>query len=330
MTGTRSGPTRGGLVALVLLIGLLAGCQGDPDPRSQLEAALAATAADPFTFTVTAQADRAALEQLGGDVVATAGFLDEAGLSGARDPDGRFLVALSLGGDAPLLEAISAGEGALLLRTGLGEVLGLEDRDPRDALDPALDQLRVDAAGREALATSFAGGWVALTDVGDLGELLGATAEGQARSAPDEGEDAGAADGEAGGFGAVFDRVTVVGARDVGEVRRLAVEVRAAALLAPFGLGAADRAVPGTVDLRDGRLHEVRLVLSGGDLAGGPPADPETAEATEATDAGVLELVLRIVPADGDAPVVPRPEPGATLTAAQLFELVGRLQAGSG
>lgn len=321
MTEARSNPTRGRLGALVLLIGLLAGCQGDPDPRVQLEAAVVATAAVPFTFTVTAQADRAALEQLGGDVVATAGFLDEAGLSGARDPDGRLLVALSLGGDAPLLEAISDGEGALLLRTGLGEVLGLDGRDPREALDPTLEQLGVDAAGREALATSFAGGWVALTDVGDLGELLGATAE--AGSAPDErgGED------EEGGFGAVFDEVTVVGVRDVGEVRRLAVEVPAAALLAPFGLGAADRAVPGRVDLRDGRLHEVRLVLSGGDLAGEPTADPEP---TEATDAGVLELVLRIVPVGEDAPVVPRPEPGATLTGAQLFELVGRLQAASG
>lgn len=324
MRRLRSAPAVGRFAALVLLAGLLLGCQDDPDPRSQLEAAVVTTATQPFTFTVTAQGDRAALEQLGGDAVATAGFLAEAGLSGAREPDGRLLVALSIGGGAPLLEAISDGEGALLLRTGLGEVLGLEGRDPADALDPALEQLGVDAAGREALATSFAGGWVAVTDVGDLGELLGAGA----------GADTGAdADGE-GGLRAVFEGVTVVGARDVGEVRRLTVQVPADALLAPFGLRAAERAVPGTVDLRGGRIHEVRLELSTGDLTDGPPIDGEATdgEATddEATDAGVLELVLRIAPAEGDDPVVPRPEPAASLTAAELSDLVRRLQAASG
>lgn len=337
MTSVRSSPAVGRFAALVLLAGLLLGCQDDPDPRAQLEAAVATTATQPFTFTLTAQGDRAALEQLGGDAVATAGFLAEAGLSGAREPDGRLLVALSIGGGAPLLEAISDGEGALLLRTGLGEVLGLEGRDPSDVLDPALDQLGVDAAGREALATSFAGGWVALTDVDDLGELLGAT--GGAGTGADTGADP---DGE-GGLRAVFEDVTVGAARDVGEVRRLTVQVPANALLAPFGLGATERAVPGTVDLRGGRIHEVRLELSTGDLTGRPPTDDAATDdapdddgtdadttGDEAADAGVLELVLRIVPADGDDPVVPRPEPGATLTAAQLFDLVGRLQAASG
>lgn len=314
MTSVRSSGAVGRFAALVLLAGLLLGCQDDPDPMSQLEAAVVTTATQPFTFTVTAQGDRAALEQLGGDVVATAGFLAEAGLSGAREPDGRLLVVVSIGGGAPLLEAISDGEGALLLRTGLGEVLGLEGRDPREALDPALDQLGVDAAGREALATSFAGGWVAVTDAGDLGELLGATG----------GADTGADPAEEGGLRAVFEGVTVVDARDAGEVRRLTVQVPAEALLAPFGLRAAERAVPGTVDLRGGRIHEVRLELSTGDLAGEPRTDDDAA------DAGVLELILRIVPAEGDDPVVPRPEPGATLTAAQLFDLVGRLQAASG
>ncbi|WP_052664449.1 hypothetical protein [Nitriliruptor alkaliphilus] len=310
---------------LVVLLGLL-GCRAALDPQAELEAAVAATAASPFTFSLSAQADRAALDQLGGDAVEAAAFLDGAGLTGAREPDGRLQVAFTLGGDVPLLEAISQGDGeGLLLRTGLGELLGLERRDPAEALGPALEELGVDAAGREALATSFAGGWVALTDVGDLGELLGATTD-------DGGDPAPASEGLA----SLLEEVTVTGARDAGEVRRLDVEVRAAALLAVLGLGGidgglggidgglggSDRALPGTLDLRDGQVLEVRLELSGGDLgADGPGTSGASSEA-----AGVVELVLRISSADDGHAVVERPEPGASLTAGQLLDLVDRLQ----
>lgn len=295
--------------ALLVLLGL-AGCRAALDPQAELEAAVAATAATPFTFTLSAQADRAALDQLGGDAVEAAAFLDGAGLTGAREPDGRLQVAFTLGGDAPLLEAISQGDGeGLLLRTGLGELLGLEGRDPAEALGPALEELGVGAAGREALATSFAGGWVALTDVGDLGELLGATTDAGTEPAPD-------------GLASVLDEVTVTDARDAGEVRRLDVEVRASALLGPFGLGGTDGAVPGTVDLRDGQVLEVRLELSGGDLG----ADGSGAGGGGPDAAGVVELVLAITAADDGEAVVERPQPGASLTAEELLDLVQRLQ----
>lgn len=297
---------------MVAVAALLAGCRGAPDPRAELEDAVAATAAEPFTFALSAQADRAALDELGGDAVAAAAFLDGAGLSGARDPDGRLHVALTLGGDAPLLEAISDGGEGLLLRTGLGELLGLDGRDPGEALGPALDELGVSPAGRDALAASFAGGWVALTDVGDLGELLDTTTDAGSARAP----------------GALMDQVLVTGARDAGEVRRMDVEVAAGALLGPLGLGGGDQAVPGTVDLRDGRVLEVRLELSGGDLAG--HESDAAGSGAGSRGAGVVELVLRITPAGDTDAVVERPEPDASLTAAQLLDLVAQLQGASG
>jgi hypothetical protein len=305
-----------GVTLLALVVAVLGGCQRDEDPRAELEAAIAATAADPFTYAITAQADRAALDELGGDAVAAAAFPEGAGLSGARDPDGRLEVALSLGGGVPLLEVVVEDGERLLLRTGLGEQLGLEGRDPSEALDPALRELGVGEAGRDALATSFAGGWVALTDVDDLGELLGGATDADP-------------DADPGSVRSLLDEVAVTGARDAGEVRRLDVEVPAAALLGPLGLAGTDRVLPGTVDLRDGRLLEVRLELSGEDLAGvggsGGADDPATS-----ASAGVVELVLRIVTAEDAGALVPRPDPGASLTAAELFALVEVLQGGAG
>jgi hypothetical protein len=303
----------------------LVGCTGDRDPQAELADAVAATAEDPFAFRVSARADRAALEQLGDDdAVAAAAFLDGAGIDGARDPDGRLRVAVTLGGDAPLLEVITGEGDALLLRTGLGAVLGIEDRDPSDELEPALEQLGVGPAGRDALLTSFTGGWVVLTDVDDLGQLLGAATDGGER----EEDPTDLAD--------LLDAVTATAARDAGEVRRLDVEVATGALLSPLGLGGGeDRTVPGTVDLRDGRVLEVRLELTGSDLASDPADATDPPDATDASDgaddpadgAGVVELIVRIDPiTEGSA--VERPEPGATLTAAELFDLVERLQGG--
>jgi hypothetical protein len=126
----------------------------------------------------------------------------------------------------------------------------------------------------------------------------------------------------------VLDGVTILRADDVGEVRRLDVEVRTAPLLAPLGLEVEDRTVPGTIDLRDGRLFEARLELSSGDLGGLGGAPP--AAGTDGTDGGVIEVVLRVAPAEEGGPVVERPEPGAALTSAELFDLVERLQGVTG
>jgi hypothetical protein len=309
------------LVALLALVVVLAGCRADDDPRSELESALAATASEPFRFAVTAQADRAALEELGGDAVAAASFLDAAGVTGARDPDGWLQVAFTIGGDVPLIEVIVPGDDRLLLRTGLGDLLGLGGRDPDDALGPALTELGVDEEGRAALAISFRGGWIALTDVDSIGELVGAST-----GAVDDAD--GGSVGDTGGeplpadLGAVLDEVTILGVHDVGEIRRFDVEVRTAGLLGPLGIGARDRRVPGTIDLRDGRFHEARIELSGDDLGAG------TAPGVQ--DGGTVEVVVRVVAAEEGGPVVDRTEPGASLTSAELFTLVEQLQGVTG
>lgn len=318
------------LVALLALVSLLVGCRGEDDPRAELDAALAATASEPFRFAISAQADRAALDELGDDATAAASFLADAGVSGARDPDGWLQVGVSIGGDVPLLEVITPGDDRLLLRTGLGDLLGLDGRDPGEALEPALTELGVDEAGQAALAISFRGGWIALTDVGSLGELVaGAGAGGQA----DAGDAGGP--GEAVQFADLLEAVTVLGVHDVGEVRRFDVEVSTAVLLGALGVDAEDRRVPGTIDLRDGRLLEARLELTGGDLgavtgtgtAGGAAADEGAAADGGAVSGGSVEVVLRVATASGDGPVVERPEPGASLTSAELFALVEQLQA---
>ncbi len=306
------------VVVWLVLLALLAACTTERDPAQELADAVAATAEEPFSFAITARADRAALDQLGDDALAAASFLEEAGIDGARDPDGRLRVAVTLGGGAPLLEVIAESGDALLLRTGLGAVLGLEGRDPAEALEPALDRLGVGEAGRAALVTSFSGGWVALTDVDDLAELVGTAT----------GEDAGA---DIGSFelADLLAATRVLGARDAGEIRRLDVEIETDVLLERLGLGAggaaSSRTVPGTIDLRGGKVSEVRVELSGGDLSdvagasGAGETDPDEGAA------GVVELVLTIDPVtEGNA--VERPEPGAALTAAELADLVERLQ----
>jgi hypothetical protein len=318
-----TGPRVRGLVLVAFLLALLAGCQGDDDPRSELERALETTASESFRYQVTAEADRAALEQLGGDALETAAFLDGAGVAGGRDPDGWFQVGLSIGGDVPLLEVIVPGDDRLFLRTGLGDLLGLGARDPSEQLDPALEELGVDPESRRALTISFRGGWIALTDVSSLRELVDASEA----STPAEPAATPPADLEG-----LLDAVTILGVEDVGEVRRFEVEVATAPLLALLGIDGEERTVPGTVDVRDGRLLEARLVLSGGDLAAaaGPVRSGEAAAAEDDGADGAVEVVLRVGEPDRDGDVVERPEPGASVTSRQLFTLVEQLQSATG
>lgn len=312
-----------GLALVGVVVALLAGCRSDDDPRTELERALATTASESFRYQLSAEADRAALEQLGGDAAGAAAFLDGAGVTGGRDPDGWFQAALHLGGDVPLLEVIVPGDDRLLLRTGLGDLLGLGGRDPSEQLDPALEQLGVEPEARQALAVSFRGGWIALTDVSSLRELVDA-AEAPPSDVPDATPPADLAD--------LLDHVTIRGVNDVGEVRRLDVEVATAPLLAVLGIEGAARTVPGTVDLRDGRLLEARLTLSGGDLAAAtePPADTRGGEPADEEADGVVEVVLRVGEPDRGGDVVERPEPGASVTSQQLFTLVEQLRSVTG
>lgn len=297
MTGRRSSrPPRGrpALRALALVpVLLLAACEADP--ARELEDAVAATVAQPVAFDLTARADRAALDELGAGAADAAAFLEGFAVTGTRAGDGRTHLAVSIGGTAPLLEAIVVPDAALLLRTGLGELLGVEGADPERELGPALDELGVDPEGRDALVASFRGGWVAVTGLDDLGELLDADGRAGAGSVLD--------------LQALLAATRVTGARDAGEVRRLDVEV-AAAVFAPL-LGEPedpDEVLPGTVVLRDGVVLEVRLDLSPG------------------SDTGTVEVILTLSD-HGVEPDLEPPEPDATLSRAQLLDLLARLQA---
>lgn len=282
-------------LAVATTVAVLVGGCSEPDPATELRDAVRATEATSVTFTVAAVADRGALEALEGGAAEAAAFLEGAGLVGARDPDGALRLAVTLGGEQPLLEVVSVPDQPLLLRTGLPELLGVSTgADPAEQLEPALEALGVDEAGRRALAVSFAGGWLALRDVGDVDQAIAELLGGDDRpEAPPLSTD----------LATLFERVEVRGVRDAGDVRRFDVVVDTAAT----GGATGSAPVPGTVVTRDGLLQEVRVEL---------PGDAE---------AGVVELVLTLTPV-GSGTAVLRPEPDAELTAAQLLDLVEKLQ----
>lgn len=296
-TAARSGPRGRWLATLAALLVALAACTGEPDPRGELEAAVAATGEASVTFQATVVGDPAAVDRLDGGLADAVLLVEGGEVGGARDPDGALRVALGLGGSEPALEVVSLPGGPLLLRSGLAAALGVDDGDPRAQLDPALEALGVDEAGREALAVSFAGGWLELTDVDDLEGALAAVGEGGVEDP---------ADGPAEPFdlSALLDALTIGEVRDAGEVRRFEVTVDPTRL-GPLAAGVT-AARPGQVVLRDGLLQELRL---------------EVAD----TEAGPVELVVTLTPvAEGRA--VLRPEPDASVTAGQLRELVETLQ----
>jgi hypothetical protein len=317
-SGAPARACRGWTAAILALALGVTGCGAEPDPREELTDAVRATADTSVTFELGARVDGDALADGGERADEAARFLEEAALTGARDPDEALRVTVSIGAEAPLLEVVSDPSGALSLRTGLGSLLGVDDRDPSAQLDPLLTDLGVDAAGRRALAVSFAGGWVAVSDVDDLGSLLDTDVDD--RDA--EGADARADAGEGPTLERVLDAVTVLAARDAGDVRRLDVRVDGRVLAEAVGLVAADAGdpgadLPGTVVLRDGLLQEVRVTLSGDDVASTGGGDD---------GAGAIEVVLTVAPvAEGRAVLVP--DPDATLRADELFDLVERLQA---
>jgi hypothetical protein len=326
-SGASARARRGWTVAALVLAATVPGCGGEPDPHDELADAVRATSDASVTFALGARVDGDALAGEGEGTREVARFLEDAALTGARDPDAALRVAVSIGAEAPLLEVVSDPSGGLSMRTGLGSLLGVDDRDPAAQLDPLLTDLGVDEAGRRALAVSFAGGWVAVSDVDDLGSLLARDAEAVARDAT--APDAEVADaGEGPTLERLLEAVTVVGARDAGDVRRLDVRVDARALAQAVGPPAdeagevsgpgADR--PGTVVLRDGLLQEVRVALSGDDV-------PSTSG--EDGGAGGIELVLTVTPvAEGRAVLVP--DPDASLRAEELFDLVERLRSAPG
>jgi hypothetical protein len=304
---------------VLVLLGLaLAGCERSGSPEQELRDAIERTLDEDLAFTLSMRTEGASLD---GADAETAAFLGAVRLTGVRQHDGPYAAALDIGGTVPLLEVRGGDGDPLLLRTGFGTLLGAEG-DPATELGPRLDELGVGQDQRDALVASFAGDWIAISDADDVGDLAG-----PALGATDE-ADAGTERGTAPGTGsevgtAPFDldrllaALEVSDARDIGEVRRFDVELDADAWLGTAlgdavqggGVDVPSR-VPGTVTVRDERVHEVRLDLADHD------------------EGGRLELVL-VLREHGEVTFPEPAAPVAELTVAELAELIALLD-GSG
>jgi hypothetical protein len=301
-------------LAGVLLVALaLTGCERSRTPEQQLRDAARATFTEDVAFTLTTidDGDLPDAAAPGGRVVA---FLSAFEFTGIRRADGGYAVAVEIGGTAPLLEVRGrGGDGEVLLRTGLGELLGVEG-DPAAAFAGPLDGLDLDDRQRAALLAGFEGEWIAIPDAGGLGALSSATLDADAD---------GDADGDASEVADPFDlrrlmdALDVVGGREeVAGGREVAVRLETVAWLGPRavdddGLGL-PATVPGQVVIREGRIHEVTLEL-GND------------EGT--TDRHGLRLLLTD---HGQVEPLAPAEPVATVSRADLAELVRLLDAGPG
>jgi hypothetical protein len=309
-------------VVLAVLVGLaLTGCDRPGPAASELREAAARTLAQDVAFTLSARTDT---PPDAAEDAPLAAMLATFELSGVREAGGRYAFAVDIGGTMPLLEARGGAGDPLLLRSGLGALLGAEG-DPASELGPQLDELGLEGDQRDALIAGFAGDWIALSDADDVGDLAG-----RALGEETGGDDgAGGPDGEGGDpfdLERLFAELEVTSARDVGDVRRFEVVVDAQDWLgSDLDAAAQDggldvpAAVPGTVTVRDGMVHEVRLQL-------GAAADGDQPEGQES---GGLDLVL--VLRDHGEVRFPEPvTPVVEVTVAELAELLSLLGAEEG
>ncbi len=253
-------PTRAATVgvSLVLAAGITA-CS-DPAPREELDAAIEATLDGDLSYELAVDADERALDTLGEGAGQAAVFLADVAIEGGRTSDGAYGAALSIGGGDALFE-VRGGDGPLRLRTGLATLLGLpEGADPSDDLLPRLQTLGVGDQAAQALASTFAGDWVEVSDARSLADLAGAAGV----------EDTGASDAEAGdddGDGALDlldELLEVTEVADEDGARRFEVELDPSDLV-----GATDGGeVPGTVIVRDGVIDQLRANVEIGDAGG--------------------------------------------------------------
>jgi hypothetical protein len=292
-TGRRAARVPALLLAAVLA---LAGCRG-ADPATQLEQALEATLGTEVAFELRAEADRAALEQLGEAAGDAAQFLADFRVVGARDPDGATVLAVELAAGQAVLEAVVLPDGELRLRTGLGQLLGLAEASPADALEPELERRGASPQQRRALLAGFEGGWIAISDAGGIEGALGG-AEG-ARG-PDEAFD----------LEDLLANVEVTDATEDGGRQRLDVLVDVSRLLDPDATDDLGERVPALIELEDGLVRRVRVELS---------------DELDEVDDGRVRLDLRLTD-HGDAEVGPPPEVEATVTMAELEELLALLR----
>jgi demethylmenaquinone methyltransferase / 2-methoxy-6-polyprenyl-1,4-benzoquinol methylase len=315
LPGCRIGRWVAGLLLLALA---LAGCDRSASPEDELRTATERTLSEDVGFTLSARADRASLDALGEGAGEAAAFLATFQLTGVREADGAYALVVDIGGTAPLFEVRGGGQEPLLLRTGLGALLGAEG-DPATSLGPRLDALGIDGEPRQAMVAGFAGDWIAITDADDVGDLAGPALAGEE---PEAGADASAGTGDPFDLGRLFAALEVRSARDVGDVRRFAVQLDAQGWLGTALGGATDgsevvelpASVPGSVTVRDGLVHEVRLELAEG-TEGAESADGQP---------GRVELVLALHD-HGEVAEIEPAVPVVEVTTAELVELIAVL-----
>jgi hypothetical protein len=278
------------LLAGLLLV--LVGCRGGEDPSTRLREATEATLGTEVAFELRAEADRAALEQLGDAAGDAAQFLADFRVVGTRVPEGATALAVELTPGQPVLEAVVLPDGELRLRTGLGDMLGLSETAPAEALDPELERRGVSPEQRRALLAGFEGGWIAVPDAGGIEGAFGR----------------GDAESEADGLG--LDRllaaVEVTGASEDGDAERIEVLVDVARLLDLDADEGMQEPVPAVVELEDGLVRRVRLELG---------------DELEGVDEGRVRLEL-LLDDHGDAEAGELPEVEATVTLEELEELL--------
>jgi hypothetical protein len=288
----------GSLLVGLLLVGLLlvlAGCRGGDDPATRLREATEATLGTEVAFELRAEADRAALEELGDAAGDAAQFLADFRVVGTRVPEGPTALAVELAAGQPVLEAVVLPDGELRLRTGLAGMLGLGETAPAEALDPELERRGVSPEQRRALLAGFEGGWIAVPDAGGLEGALGG----------------GGADGDAEGTGVerLMAAVEVTGTSDDGDRERIEVLVDVAGLLDGEPGERMQEPVPAVVEIEDGLVRRVSVDL-GDELDG--------------VDDGRVRLEL-LLDDHGDAEAGEVPDVEATVTLAELEELLDLL-----
>lgn len=326
------------LVLAALLAVVAASCGTDsPDPATRLSAAVDATFDGAFAYTLTLDADRAALDALGDAAGGAAGFLAGFGLAGVKDAEGNLSVDLALTEDGdPLFRLLSFGDDAFYLNLGLDEFLGLAgagEFDPRDELAPALDALGLGPEVTTAVLDLVDGDWVGVEgelDAERIRELLGADTVG---GSDDEAEEAtGELLGE--DLAAFVDRfVTVDEATEVDDdAERFDVRFELRAFLRATSelsarLGGAEQA-DALADL-EADLEDLPEAIPGSATVVDDHVTELSFEVSEDEAAGSVRVVLALSDFDDVAALEP-PEGATVLSDEQFTDAVERLTALTG